>query len=157
MVPAKVGGASGASNEAWATGHEQSTQASTATLRAATTQRPPQGCLEGEGAANRDDVEPAPPPKLTQAPTPSSRHDTGRHLPEYREADHEIRLRGLLTEARWKGGTKARSATAPPAARHEEGSAWGRNWTRKLPRTSRLIKGVLARHRRQAQASHKRP
>ena len=89
MVPGKVGSDSGASNEPWATGHEQSTQASTATLRAANTQRPPQGCLEGEGAANRDDVEPAPPPKLTQAPTPSSRRDTGRRLPEYREADHE--------------------------------------------------------------------
>ena len=39
MVPAKVGGDSGASNEPWATGHEQSTQASTATLRAATRHR----------------------------------------------------------------------------------------------------------------------
>ena len=39
MVPAKVGGDSGASNEPWATGREQSTQASTATLRAATTHR----------------------------------------------------------------------------------------------------------------------
>ena len=29
----------------------------------ATTQRWPQGCLEGKGAVNRDDVEPAPPPK----------------------------------------------------------------------------------------------
>ena len=40
-VHAKVGGDSGASNEPWATGHEQSTQASTATLRAATTHQAP--------------------------------------------------------------------------------------------------------------------
>ena len=41
MVPAKVGGESGASNEPRATDQEQSTQASTATLRAATTHQAP--------------------------------------------------------------------------------------------------------------------
>ena len=41
MVPVKVGGGSGASNEPWATSPEQGTQASTATLRAATTHQAP--------------------------------------------------------------------------------------------------------------------
>ena len=41
MVPVKVGGESEASNEPWATSPEQGTQASTATLRAATTHQAP--------------------------------------------------------------------------------------------------------------------
>ena len=49
MVPAKVGGKSGACNEPRATGQEQSTQASTATLRVATTQRPPKGAWKAKG------------------------------------------------------------------------------------------------------------
>ena len=47
MVPVKVGGDSEASNEPRAMSPEQGTEASTATLRAATTQRLPRRVLGG--------------------------------------------------------------------------------------------------------------
>ena len=132
------------SNEPWATSPEQGTQASTATLRAATTQRQPQGCLEGKGAANRDDVEPAPPPKNTQAPAPSSIQDTGQHLPRSSKADHEMRPTSLLTKARGKQGAKSKVRSCPSAARNGEASACCRNWARNchgLPGTTGQAQG----------------
>ena len=78
IVPVKVGRDSRASSEPWARSPEQGMQASTATLRVAATQRvaTTQGCLEGKGAMNRDDMEPAPPPRINQAPAPIEPHLT---------------------------------------------------------------------------------
>ena len=64
MVPVRVGGGTRASSEPRNKPSAGHGQVSLATLRAASTQRlAPNGAYKGEGAANRGDVGPAPPPR----------------------------------------------------------------------------------------------
>ena len=109
MVPVKVGGDSEASNEPWATSPEQGTQASTATLRVATTQRLPWRVLGGRrGREQRGCGTCATTQRNTQAPIPSSKQDTRQHLPKYSNADHDRRRRRPLIKAGGQGDTKGK-------------------------------------------------